>query len=487
MRLSLRLKMSATSITGEGTAERAELSPEEGSQAGRQDRWWSKTDEADIELDKYSYFGEFIAWLVNEHPTEFNFERSESKPQLDLDKYCIVWPAPAKSQGTHHASFGDNGTTASVSRYGDMMQVTQCLEKGHSGLFSMDHTETRHPSLVSQRARDIDHLSETARGNYSYGLFMTDWPTTDPSSIKWLNWRWPRYEWKTGNLTTIFQYYVHEGVVLHQLLFHNASDKAIDLKHDPSLSGEMRVRDLDYLYCNDQDEQRTQVAGSPQQEHTGPRGYGRVQCHPNCQVVAVIDVFIDGRRKEIPEGRDLETLEPLGVGCTREIVIAYRLSLIPYQPAVTWQDFMIPAAKANVGKLLRDEIEKMGSRCLDPELLDLPLVGRTIQNTLVADARDYGSKRAEDAVQTDAVQTDAVQTDSREHDGGSGQRGFEKTGIQQRVVRYLTARHLEHILSVCAVPVPCSHNEPTHPSPHPVPVALTCGDMSGHRICTSAT
>lgn len=347
------------------------------------------------------------------------------------------------------------------------MQVSRALGKGRSGVFSMDHTKTHEPHLISDRARDLDDLSETTDGNYSYGLFMNSRPDTDPEKVEWVNWRWPRYEWKTGNLRTIFQYYVHDGIVLHQLLFHNENGgeaQSLDLEQNPKLSGDMRVQDVDHLSFKSQNDNNGPEDERSESEIAGPCGYGRVKRHSIHRVVAVIDVFIDGRRTRITKDQDLLTLEPLLPGSVREIVVAYRLSLLPDQDVVTWQDFMIPAAKANVGKLLRDELEEVGSKCIAPESLDLPRIGRTTQDT--------------------------AKTDARDHDGGTSENaqcGFEKTEDQLRMVQYLTARHLEHILSVCAIPVPCSHNEPTHPVPHPAPVALTCGDMSGHGICTSAS
>lgn len=453
--------MSTRSNAAKGTAEGAELSDREGSQGGRQNLWVPEPSKVPDDFDKDLSLGKLKIRFVKGHPTEPGFERLDDKTPLpDVDKYCMIWPESTNSHGTHHASFGHEGTTASVSRYGDMMQVTtQCLGEGTSGIFSMDHIKTSEPYLVSNRARDLEDLSEMAYGNYSYGLFMTGWPTTEPTSVKWVNWRWPRYEWETENLRIVFQYYVHDGIVLHQLLFHNINKKGavdLDLKHDPSLSGEMRIQDLNYLSRNTQDEQKGQMAGSPEPERAGPFGYGRVKAHANSQVVAVIDVFINGRRTKIPIGEDLPKLEPLGVGCTREIVVAYRLSVIPHQPGelVTWDKFMIPAAKANVRNLLWDKIEEMSSRCLDPKILVLPPVGQR-----------------------------TAQTDATDHDGESKQGGKGEADTQLRMIRYLTVRHLEYILSVCAIPVRSSPNEPLDSAP----VALTCGDMSGHRICTSAS
>lgn len=330
------------------------------------------------------------------------------------------------------------------------MQVTKFLGMGTSGIFSMDHTKTRKPYHISERARDLDDLSETIYGNYTYGLFMKGWPTKDPDTVKWVNWRWPRYEWVENGVKTVFQYYVHDGIVLHQLFFHNIEGdnaEGCDLEHDPSLSGEMRLQDVDYLSCDSQDEQRGRRHGSTEPEQTGPCGYGRVQSHSGCQVMAVIDVFVDGRRTKIPQDKGLPNFNPLGKDCTREIVVAYRLSLLPDQP--TWRDFIIPATKANVEKLLWDEIESQGRTCMNLNVLHKPLLGVKTQD----------------------------------HDGTSEPEVLGQHHKQLLMIQYLAARHLEHILSACAIPFPT----PENPHPGPESVALTCGDISGHRICTSAS
>lgn len=73
-------------------------------------------------------------------------------------------------------------------------------------------------------------------------------------------------------------------------------------------------------------------------------------------------------------------------------------------------------------------------------------------------------------------------------------------------IEYVAWIHLEYVLSVCAVPVltptlveDCSSQDRDFHSvsqttpwedkaeEDDTPVALTCGDMSGHRICTSAS
>lgn len=107
---------------------------------------------------------------------------------------------------------------------------------------------------------------------------------------------------------------------------------------------------------------------------------------------------------------------------------------------------------------------------------------------------------------------EAVQTSSAPPVTGAA------VGISQKLsstnqIEYLMWRHTEHILSVCTIPLSVPHislagkaprmnTSPNHAVANnldvlgipnrqeielEVPLALTCGDMSGHRICTSAS
>ncbi|RAR01649.1 mg2+ transporter zinc transport protein [Stemphylium lycopersici] len=55
-------------------------------------------------------------------------------------------------------------------------------------------------------------------------------------------------------------------------------------------------------------------------------------------------------------------------------------------------------------------------------------------------------------------------------------------------IDFIMRRNLEHILSVCSIPLPEPGQDPSDDQePINEPIGLTCGDMSGHRIVTSAS
>lgn len=116
------------------------------------------------------------------------------------DQHCGIWnDAPNKKC---HASFGDQGTTASVSCYGDLIQMSQFLGAGHSGVFSIDHEPTSKPYFITGRANDLNDLAKqsSGRGIRSFGLTLpTKFLPDQTPEVKWVNWKWPRYECKCYN------------------------------------------------------------------------------------------------------------------------------------------------------------------------------------------------------------------------------------------------------------------------------------------------
>ncbi|KAH8777643.1 hypothetical protein F5883DRAFT_236440 [Diaporthe sp. PMI_573] len=256
-------------------------------------------------------------------------DKRDNQPLLAVnDEHCGKWSEEWGIGYSHHASFGANGTTASISQYGDVMQITQYLGKGSSGMFCMDHTEVSDPYYVVSRAQELQSLSlSSSYGAHTFGMLMDCRPTEGIPSVKWLNWKWPRYEWETGDMHIVFQYMVHEGVVLQQLLFQNRGNEPKRLGRF-FLASDLEIRELDYLRRRSEPGCNFLVRNVP-----GPHGYGRVtikslqaensqqgnpgenQEAPNPgeayvpikseqhEVVSLIDIFIDGKRRPIPNGK----------------------------------------------------------------------------------------------------------------------------------------------------------------------------------------
>lgn len=77
--------------------------------------------------------------------------------------------------------------------------MSQFLGVGHSGLFSIDHKLTDKPYYIASRADALNNLAKEGSkgGGLSFGLNLPKRFLPDKiPEIKWVNWKWPRYECK---------------------------------------------------------------------------------------------------------------------------------------------------------------------------------------------------------------------------------------------------------------------------------------------------
>lgn len=154
--------------------------------------------------------------------------------------------------------------------------MTQYLGAGRSGFFSMDQESTDEPYFVCGRASDLQDLVKDNGRLLSYDLIIPEeFFPQEPLNVKWVNWRWPRYEYDpdvTGTKASA-QWIVHNGIVLKQLVIENATDE--EIKFSFSFTNDMLIRDLDYLdsryHFNDSNEGYSYVPG--------PNGFGYVCVH----------------------------------------------------------------------------------------------------------------------------------------------------------------------------------------------------------------
>lgn len=542
------------------------------------------------------------------------------------DQHCGIWHSPPNK--SCNSSFGDQGTTASTNSFGDIIQLTQYLGAGRSGLFSMDQWFTDEPYLVRGRNRDLEHHTKDTRTNLTYGLVISaEFSPQEPLDVKWVNWRWPRYEYDTGvpQVKAFMQWVVCDGIVLKQFVLENASREDVEFQF--SFENRMRIRDLDYLdgtyHFNDSDEGYDYVPGpngfgyvcihtldtstkvgtsggerasldvprSSRTSATGEIGRGptkdqeptlasdsqtvqpgpdisgqsldpsknaqpsspmitehskpeaedseetKLQTSNTHAVASVITIFVNGRAIKTQEGssrepftiagKDADSAEPHGK--TLEVVVAYKMILLPNTP-IDWRNFLVPAQKAQVNVILQRETDCLWEATESPSLFSVGLsltdvnpdvrdMASGVSNT--ESANDSSNKPTDQGPKDRPPNADTATHNESETNMRSGEdprrpqnlgtpptskpnitefpTGTPGKASSRNHIEYLVWRHLEHILSVCAVPLsspalllegaPSPDASPTElpKSKVDVPVSLTCGDIAGHRVCTSAS
>lgn len=183
-----------------------------------------------------------------------------------------------------HASFGEHGTTATIGTFGQLIQFSDHLNAGTSGMFCADHASTPEPYYVKDRATKLHELLQQpfhcgwattnvssptgtvssvneesiygekfAHGNPRYGLRfpgLAITPNTQPN-LKWLHWRWPCHEYSRGQfrshsgLGLTIQWMVRNKTVLQRCIFENSGNDDVNL--DLEFGKSMVIRDLDHI------------------------------------------------------------------------------------------------------------------------------------------------------------------------------------------------------------------------------------------------
>lgn len=271
-------------------------------------------------------------------------------------------------------------------------------------------------------------------------------------------------------------------------------------------------------------------------------------------VVSVMSLFVNGTAQKMemeprPIHRTIGSAE--SSSSVLEVDVAYKMIVIPNGGA-HWKNFLVPAELADVSTMLAVETEQLWGHAITDDckcgnsLRDLGLTmvdlktwsveqntngdGQALQGPGITNRGTQRSKDAHDNTTTTAN----LQMDVKEEDASTKAQSVDKheaaqdttatpsagvaVGSSPRLspinnIEYLTWRHMEHILSVCCIPlsVPILSREDRVSEPTKsknngvgrnhdevgtskgkeidpeVPLALTCGDMSGHRICTSAS
>jgi hypothetical protein len=245
-------------------------------------------------------------------------------------------------------------------------------------------------------------------------------------------------------------------------------------------------------------------------------------------VAAVTTLFIDGKAVEMPDANIFSRGHTLEGHSFTEFVVAYKLVPLPASE-VHWENFLITAEEADVSKFLHVESNNLW-RSEDLPLCSLGLsmvdLHSTIRNTTGPKFADNKENEGFDNVnsnnsgdmavsenkkpesskenKTDGDTRTLVDAESTSNPNDNTQTrwaskqetisfpsGTPSNSSPKSHIEYLAWRHLEHILSVCAIPLSIpSLKTPDKRRRSPADntsVALTCGDMSGHRISTSAS
>ncbi|KAI7775971.1 hypothetical protein LA080_006043 [Diaporthe eres] len=183
-----------------------------------------------------------------------------------------------------------------------------------------------------------------------------------------------------------------------------------------------------------------------------------------------------------------------------EIVTAYKLVPLPNRE-LHWRNFFLTPKEVDVSEILQRDRKSLGAIREDAregqKRANAAKEGTSTTDDTVAEAihgktssTDANLHRADVTATDPKLDDDATAKSISDSSGFSSPHGQPDGSSPKNHIEFLLWRNLERILSVCAMPL--RHFDIFEESVFgnlgkQEVVALTCGDMSGHRVCPSAS
>ncbi|KAL6885278.1 hypothetical protein HDV57DRAFT_508925 [Trichoderma longibrachiatum] len=347
-------------------------------------------------------------------------------------------PEEARSRATYH-SFGEDGLTATASAYGHLLQMTQYFGKVPSGFASVDLATTSEPYLVAQRANDL-HLSslDPTKGTRLLIEELNNQPPAQkpPPGVGFVHNRWPRFFTTTSAFDVTTQYVI-SGKTVYQIYSFKRPPGSPSPSRLPSMeiNADILLRNLDFSTRNSTNARKLE----------DPKYTQYVPVGGHCVVRVHGDVI-----KGEDEG-DVRDAEETSIA----LFISPFINGIRQQPLQ--EDDSIPWSR------------RWGSFPTSPK------AGDPFEITLAYTLRLVSSN-----------QIDKFTSPVSEADLEAAKKKIYKESLTpmsitiDRHLDFTLHRNLEHILSVCSIPIDIGSS--TTPA-----MALTCGDISGHRVTGKAS
>ena len=338
------------------------------------------------------------------------------------------------------------------------MQMSRYLGPGRSSIFVVDFEQISEPWWVGERAEQLYRLPQRFYQFGSYYIPPSSEETDSTRSVYFLRNRWPGSESKCMEWNADTRWIIHDGVAIAQDVIRNTSN--VDLTFKFGFNANMLIRELDF-FDSSYDFNEVGDSGEANSNYAsgeGPKGYTFLKVHrlPVEKSREGDDGRLDPKTKMHSTAPTADQtpapLSPDAVGLVLGIFVDGK--------AQKWKDFeagkdLTIKAGSSMEFIVGHKLVLLSSAELDWR----PLIFRA-----------------------DQVDIDRILAETSSH-------YFKDDGLD-----YATRRNVEHILSVCTIPVSPAyiwdHVQVEAASSAEQPnsmVALTSGDMAGHRVFASAS
>ncbi|CRG89442.1 hypothetical protein PISL3812_06478 [Talaromyces islandicus] len=397
---------------------------------------------------------EFVKSLYPSRSPTSNLTYTGANLQSDGDQQPREWPTKRHAP---YASFGDQGTTASVGVYGSLMRICRHMKRElndfSSRMVGLEFTDGMEAWYVHWRAEEfLDRAQDPASG---FGLRLQDVTAHMSPTLKFLADRWPVITYKDDRHEVMITLWCQKGVVVQQMRItrREALSKELQLALNPNFA----MQDLDYSSWRDD---------LPVKYQRAPHGYGIIALEDQSdfqieqeRVCVVIGLFKDGIAQELPLNdfnTKLENRSPITIPVKHEFeenaksvefTVTFKLQLTTLEE--DWKYFTFSGAELNC--------DTQSSIMAVPFPGDLQLSWHLCRNL------EHIMSTCSIPLETSAAEVPIESTPGNYSNGGP-------------MIVLNTPNNENHTIF-----------EITSPTGKTVPVALTCGDFGDHRVTVSGS
>lgn len=414
-------------------------------------------------------------------------------------------------------------------------------------MFYAGHCYITESFWITRRVRKLHSLAlesfehaQRNRGSNRFGLNLLNLELSDdaPPRLKWFQYQWPCYEYKIGcfkgmeDVGLTIQFIARNRTVFQQCILENRGDTDVDL--DLAFCKGLIIRDLDDV-TGDYDFNKT----TPDQQNAGPGPGGFSWVHvnrfregspdartgsqhsideqksnsshgnrnkkdqPNHGIALVASMAVDGEMIKFSPGQSphiwKQTLKaksstPGSRSHKLEIVTAYKLMLLE-DPLSDWKTFVVPLKDMSPSRFLRETRAVSSFRTSITRISgkDDPVYNYDNGSSEAPKDEKNKGEAAKVNFSKDGVSTVDSEPQTELPPAADHEPTPEKTSPTMEQIEFSARRNLSHILGVCAIPVAARVSGENDGGliwerlRDVQPIALSCGDLSGHRICTTSS
>jgi hypothetical protein len=326
------------------------------------------------------------------------------------------------NQRKTYYSFGDNGLTATAAASGGLLQMTRFFpEANYKTGFCVETSSIDHPYFVISRATELYFRASDLYPEYIEPVWETDVSLDDFNPPEFVNDRWPRSVLKTSDGMTLTTQLVISGDTIFQISEFDSYTSLFNGSFPKIMvNTKLLIRELDFV--------------------TRPKETAEAQ----------YTTLISDRRDFMMRSRQIDQ--------QNGTVVALFISALSNSKSCSFEE-----TDGEVLLIPSDELLtlfKTGDRFAIVIAFTLALQpSQNLPST--APVSFQGFESAMECLKPDQCEEQTFTNDPR--------------------LNFCLRRNLEHILSVCSIPV-------TQFDEHGRQIiALTCGDLDGHRVATSAS